>query len=353
MTTTDGECGMIRAGRRDVVQNSADLAEAMGFASIKTFRNKKPFDAEGFPAPISPPEAKTKLWDGEQIAAHLAGAPVPALPDVDDDEDLLERTEAAAFLSVSPKTWDSYKKDRRIAPHLEKAGGVEHCPRGALRAYRETPAASEAPVHRPKGSGDMVPRDQLHARIGELLDVDPALTLAKLTGELGIANSTATRALPRVRGERIADLCADEEDLSPEEAAEQLGYPTAVRQAAIAYTRTALRGRQLRPYVQGVVDELVAEGLAEPQDVEMVHVAGDAVAAAVPLASDAPVPALVWDERWGWRTASNRRHPIGREARTPPEGGGIRRLGCGLQPPARQVIDGIHDDNAPSTARTA
>ncbi|MFJ8932039.1 DUF6292 family protein [Streptomyces sp. NPDC102364] len=331
---------MIRAGRRGFVQNSSDLAAAMGFASMKTFRNKKPYEAEGFPDPISGPEAKTRLWDGEQTAAYLAGAPVPALPDVDDDEDLLERSEAAAFLNVSPKTWDSYKKAPRIAPHLQKAAGVEHCPRGVLRAYRETPATSEA-VHRPKGSGDMVPRDQLHARIGELLDADPALTLAKLTGELGIANSTATRALPRVRGERIADLCASEEDLAPEQAAERLGYPAAVRQAAVAYARTALRGRRLRPYVQSVVDELVVEGQVAEQDVEMVHVAGDVVAAAVVLTADAPVPALVWDERWGWRTAPNRRHPLGLETGAAPEGDGIRYLGPGLQPSPRQLIEAI------------
>ncbi|WP_327667944.1 MULTISPECIES: hypothetical protein [unclassified Streptomyces] len=334
---------MIRAGRRHVVQNSADLAEAMGYASLKTFRNKKPFEAEGFPAPISGPDAKTKLWDGEQTAAHLAGAPVPALPDTDDDEDLLERTEAAAFLNVSPKTWDSYKKDPRIAPHLEKVGGVEHCPRGVLRAYRETPAASEAPVHRPKGSGDMVPRDQLHARIGELLDEDPALTLAKLTGELGIANSTATRALPRVRGERIADLCAGEEGLAPEQAAERLGYPVAVRQAAVAYARTVLRGRRLRPYVQDVADALVAEGLAEQQDVVVVHVTEEVAAAAVVLSSDAPAPALVWDERWGWRTSTSRRHPIERETGRPPEGDGVRYLSRDRQPPAQEVLSALYD----------
>ncbi|MFZ3562770.1 MULTISPECIES: hypothetical protein [unclassified Streptomyces] len=334
---------MIRAGRRDVVQNSADLAEAVG-VGLKTFRNQKPYEAEGFPAPISPPEAKGKLWDGEQTAAYLAGAPVPELPETDDDEDLLERTEAAAFLNVSPKTWDSYKKDPRIAPHLEKVGGVEHCPRGVLRAYREKPAPAPA-AHRPRGSGDIVPRDQLHARIGELLDADPALTLARLTDELGIANSTATRALPRVRGERIADLCAGEKNLTPEQAAERLGFPAAVRQAAIVYARTALRGRRLRPYVQDVVDELAAAGLAEQQDVEMVHVASDAVAAAVPLAPNAPVPALVWDERWGWRTALTRRHALGRETGTAPEGEGIRYLGAGLQPPARQLIAGICDGN--------
>ncbi|GAA2345167.1 hypothetical protein OKJ48_40020 [Streptomyces kunmingensis] len=335
---------MIRAGRLGFVQNSADLAVAMGFTSVKSFRNRKPYEADGFPAPISAPEAKGKLWDGEQTAAFLAGAPVPALSDVDDEEDLLERTEAAAFLDVAPKTWDSYKRDPRIAPHLVTVAGVEHCPRGVLRAYREQPSSAAGEVgHRPKGSGDMVPRDQLHARVGELLDADPALTLARLTEELGIANSTATRVLPRLRGERIADLCAAHEDLTPEQAAEELGYPAAVRKAAIAYAGTVLRGRRLRGYVQGIADALVIEGLAEEQDVAMVQVTADVVAAALILSTSAPVPALVWDERWGWRTATSRRHPLGRETGMPPEGRGTRYLCGSLQPSAKDVCESLCD----------
>ncbi|WP_406100933.1 hypothetical protein OG698_01520 [Streptomyces sp. NBC_01003] len=102
--------------------------------------------------------------------------------------------------------------------------------------------------------------------------------------------------------ERIADLCAAEEDLSFEEATERLGYTAAVRKAAITYARTALRGRRLRLYVRSVVDALVAEGLASQQGVVIVPVADDVLAAAVVLAFDAPASALVWDERWGWRT---------------------------------------------------
>ncbi|WP_425824917.1 hypothetical protein [Streptomyces fractus] len=106
------------------------------------------------------PSAKGIQRDSEQTPAYLASALVPTLPDTDDDEDLLERTVAAAFLNVSPKTWDSYKKDPRTAPHRQKAGGVEHSPRGVLLAYQETSAISDGAAHRPEGSGGMVPRDQ-------------------------------------------------------------------------------------------------------------------------------------------------------------------------------------------------
>ncbi|MFD4483148.1 DUF6292 family protein [Streptomyces sp. NPDC058471] len=334
---------MIRAGRRSFVQNSADLAAAMGL-KIGSFRNQQPYEQDGFPATISPPEAKSKLWDSEQTAAYLAGNPVPALPQTDDDEDLLERTEAAAALDVTPKTWDSYKKDPRIAPHLVKVKGVEHCPRGVLRAFRDpVPAQDRAPSHRPKGSGDMVPRDELEPRVGELLDADPGLTLATVQEQLGVSYSTAARVLPRLRGERIADQLAAQRDLTPQQAARRLGYPASVHHTAIGHARTELRGRAFRRYVQAVADELAAAGLAQEQDVAMVHVADDAVAAAVVLSANAPAPALVWDERYGWRTATSRRHPIGRDTGRPPEGEGVRYLGPNLRPPGEGVLAAVYD----------
>ncbi|GLX40700.1 hypothetical protein Sros01_67730 [Streptomyces roseochromogenus] len=51
-----------------------------------TFRNKRPYAAEGFPAPISSEEDRVLLWDGEQTAAYFAGAPVPDLPTVGEDD---------------------------------------------------------------------------------------------------------------------------------------------------------------------------------------------------------------------------------------------------------------------------
>lgn len=334
---------MIRAGRRSFVQHSADLAAAMGL-KIGSFRNQKPYEQDGFPDTISAPEAKSKLWDGEQTAAFLAGKQVPALPHTDDDEDLLERTEAAAALDVTPKTWDSYKKDPRIAPHLVKVKGVEHCPRGILRAYRDPVLDQDrAPAHRPKGSGDMVPRDELESRVGELLDDDPGLTLATVQEQLGIAYSAAARVLPRLRGQRIADEVAAEPDLTLEQAARRLGYPTAVHRAVIAHARTELRGREARPYVQAVADKLVAASLAQEQDVAMVHVADDVVAAAVVLSADAPAPALVWDERYGWRTSTSRRHPIGWDSGHPPQGEGIRYLSPDQQPSGEDVLAAVHD----------
>ncbi|MFE1954553.1 DUF6292 family protein, partial [Streptomyces sp. NPDC059524] len=106
---------------------------------------------------------------------------------------------------------------------------------------------------------------------------------------------------------------------------------------------TALRARAARPYVQDVADALAGEGLAVRQDLDVVHVADDVVAAAVVLAADAPVAALVWDERWGWRTAGSRRHPIGRETGSPPEGDGIRYLSPDARVPVQELIISIRE----------
>ncbi|MFJ3310341.1 DUF6292 family protein [Streptomyces sp. NPDC086549] len=338
---------MIRAGRRKYTQNSEDLAAAMG-VTIGTFRNKQPYADDAFPPLISSDGARVKLWDSEQTAAHLAGRPMPELPQEDDEQDLLDRNEAAAELGVSPKTWDVYKTHPQIAPHLTKVKGVEHCPRGIVQAFRTgKKAGADAgpkgrPKGRPKGSGDMVPRDEISARVGDLLDEDPAVTLATVQEHLGLSYATAARALPRLRGERIADLLQTEPDLTPEQAATRLGYPTAVQRTALASAATELRARQVQPYLQRVADVLAGAGLAEAQDVRVQRLEGDVLAAAVAL-SGSGTPALVWDERYGWRTAVSRRHPIGKETGTPPEGEGIRYLSEHQQPEPAQLLAALTD----------
>jgi hypothetical protein len=187
----------------------------------------------------------------------------------------------------------------------------------------------------------VVPRDEIPARVGAFLDTDPTVSSRTVMDALGLSSAAATRALSRLHGQRIADLLTAEPALEPAAAA-RLSYPKAVHRAAALYTVAELRARSARPYVHEVADVFVAEGLAVRQYVDAVHVADGAVAVAVVLAAAAPVPALVWDERWGWRTAVSRRHPLGRESEVPPVGEGIRYLGRGI-PTAHQLLQAVHD----------
>ncbi|MFC9484605.1 hypothetical protein ACFTZM_00810 [Streptomyces hydrogenans] len=322
---------MIRAGRRRYVQHSADLAAAMGI-SLGTFRNRRPYAADGFPPAISAPDARVMLWDSRQTEAHLAGRSVPELPQDDSEDDLLDRSEAAALLGVTPKTWDTYKTDPHLAPHLTKVKGVEHCPRGPVQTFRE----SRSLAGRPKGSRDRIPRDEILPRVGELLDAEPALTSAAVQQHLGVSAATAARALTRLRAERLADLLLTDPALTPADAAGRLGYPAAVQRAAA----TELRARRIRPYLQDVADALADAGLADRQDVRVHRLGPDpqTLAATVKLTGTA-APALVWDEGVGWRTAADRRHPIGKTPGRPPEGDGIHYLGDDPHPAPADLLE--------------
>ncbi|MGW2404003.1 DUF6292 family protein [Streptomyces sp. NPDC001739] len=140
----------------------------------------------------------------------------------------------------------------------------------------------------------------------------------------------------------MAELVEAQPTLSLEAAAEQLGYPAVARRRATAAAQIEQRRRAVRPYLQGVVDALAAVGAAAAGEVEVQQL-GDHLVAAVLLAPGQPVPALVWDERYGWRTATNRRHPIGKDSGTFPEGEGIRYLSTEAQPQPADVLDALTD----------
>ncbi|MEW2709492.1 hypothetical protein AB0948_31515 [Streptomyces koyangensis] len=207
-----------------------------------TFRNRKPYAQPGFPAPISSVGARVLLWDGEQAAAYLAGEPVPELPTMDGPDVLLDRQEAAAEVQVTPRTWDGYKTDPRLAEHVVDVHGVEHWPRSAVRAFRDGRPGKESATGRPKGRANAVPRDELRARVAALLDAAPAVTIAEVREALGIAPATAQRVLAQLRAERIRALMATSSALSFDQAADRLGYPAAVRRAARDAVATAGTG---------------------------------------------------------------------------------------------------------------
>lgn len=222
---------MIHPNRRHLVRTRELLARDMGMA-MGTLRNKKPYAVAGFPAPISSDGARVLLWDGEQTAAYLAGEPVPRLPDADGQDVLLDRQEAAAELDVTPRTWDGYKTDPRLSPHVVDVHGVEHWPRRIVRAFRDGRPGKESATGRPKGKPNAVPHSELRDRVAALLDTAPMVTIADTRAALGVAPATAQRVLAQLRGERVRALMKASPGLSFDQAADRLGYPAAARRAA-------------------------------------------------------------------------------------------------------------------------
>ncbi|MEV7165858.1 DUF6292 family protein [Streptomyces microflavus] len=333
---------MIRAGRHHLVRTLADLAAQQGLG-IDRYTRLKPYEAAGFPAPVSSEGARTKLYDGEQVDAYLRGETVPRLPAGEDDQDLLDRRESAAELGVSPDTWKKYKSDPTLTAARTEVGGVEHWPRSAVRRYRDSrPGRSAAATAggRPKNTGDQVPRDQVPALTAELLDADPAISAATVTAELGVHRDTAQDALTRLRADRIADHVKAHPGVTPAEAAAQLGYPAGQVRRATDRAGVVLRARHVGPYLTNVAAALHRAGWTTEETAPDVQLPGDdrVVAALVLDGVQAPAPALVWDERYGWRTAPSRRHPITKGAALPSEGEGVRYLAGGITPPPGVVV---------------
>ncbi|MFG2811472.1 hypothetical protein [Streptomyces massasporeus] len=331
---------MIRAGRRHLVRTLADIAGQQGIA-VQTLINSGRLKAEGFPAPLS--AGRTRLYDGEQVDAYLAGRPVPELPTVDDDEDLLDRQEAAALRGMDPAAWDRRKKDPAVSEHLVLVGGVEHWPRHVVRDHTPTPRRpSGGGGGRPAGVGDQVPRDLLPARVAQLLDDDPTLTAAGVTEQLGVHRNTAQAALTALRAQRMADVM-EQRGITAAQAAAVLGYPAGLTRRASTLAGAIVRGRQARPYLADVARALHARGWTTTDTPPTVqHPEGDECLAALVLDSpEAPAAALVWSERHGWRTSTSRRHPLGRGAAWPPPGPNVRHLATGTTPNPADLVNAL------------
>ncbi|MFW3470000.1 DUF6292 family protein [Streptomyces microflavus] len=138
----------------------------------------------------------------------------------------------------------------------------------------------------------------------------------------------------------MADLLHTDPSLTPDQAAGALGYPAGQVRRATVRAQAVLRARRAAPYLADVAQALHRQGWTTTAAAPTVHhPADDVVTATLTLDGPTPpTPALVWDERQGWRTATSRRHPLTKGGALPPEGDGIRYLATGTTPPPDTLI---------------
>lgn len=130
---------------------------------------------------------------------------------------------------------------------------------------------------------------------------------------LGLDRFPAARdGLNKIHGERIADLVEANPHLDTAEAAERLGYPRITHRGATAAADAELRTREAHPCSAKTAGTLAEAGLAESSEVQVRTVGGAHLTAAILFSPGQPAVALVWDDRYGWRTGTSRRHPIGK-----------------------------------------
>ncbi|MEU3356066.1 hypothetical protein [Streptomyces sp. NPDC037389] len=336
---------MIRAGRRHLVRTLDDLAKLEGISKGR-YLTKKLHKRPGHPLPINGSAGATtkQIYDAEQVEAYRANAPVPPLPDSDQDDDLLDRTEAPTILKrpVSPTSWDSYKRDPLLTSHVQVIGGIEHWPRHIVLAWDAARPGPGSGGGRPPRTGDLIPRELIHPRTAALLDHDPAVTAEAVADELGVHPDTATRALVSARADRVRDLLlADEPDPTPEEISRRLGFPLRTARTALATAQAQQRAAAAAHYVEPVAEAL--DDAFGVTDFPGILVRPGAVCAAIlTLATGAPTGLLVWDERYGWRTATARPSTVRGEA-TPPTGNRIGYLTHSITPAPDTLISALRD----------
>lgn len=93
---------MIRNGRP--VLDRFEVGQVHGLTPAQATR-QRPWAEPGHPAPVNQPGGrKGALWDAAQVRAHVAGEPIPPLPDEDAPDDLLDADEVGERAGIATKT---------------------------------------------------------------------------------------------------------------------------------------------------------------------------------------------------------------------------------------------------------
>lgn len=134
---------MIRAGRQAVSEK--EFAELFGLTVAQLRRKGLIRKDSGCPKPINNKD-RNRLFDRDQAVAYVAGVPAedwPTMPEVDDDRDLLDDDEAAAFVGIDRSTWRNYKPGgvdeltvHPVPPPDATLGGQDHWYRVTLQRWK-------------------------------------------------------------------------------------------------------------------------------------------------------------------------------------------------------------------------
>jgi hypothetical protein len=208
---------VIPANRHETALGTAEVIERMKRKTLTAAAAKK------LPAPISRPKARTRIWDGPQIDAYIAGEPLPALPDPKtstDPEDLLDELEAVEELhrlglEITPNTWHFYLANGYgpVTDAMQSVCGVLHFYRGKLKEWLDNRPGAGAGAGRPEGAKDSRPRQdprleskaETKAMIARYLQEKPAKSdtaiVALVRGRTGLTESWVYRLLREVQDE--------------------------------------------------------------------------------------------------------------------------------------------------------
>ncbi|MGW2841911.1 hypothetical protein ACWCWD_29500 [Streptomyces sp. NPDC001493] len=202
---------MILAGRTPL--GTAEVLERLGRKTLP------PAVAKSLPAPISRTGAQTRIWDAEQIDAHVAGEEIPELPAEESPDDLLDREEARHQLKnvIKPTAWASYVA-HGFAPapdEIDATCGVPHWKRSTIRNWDANRPGERAGGGRPKGSLDTKPRDRSSdprlARANARKDRIRAM-IENAAGELSAAQVAEAEGVSERQAHRIlAEVRSDAE----------------------------------------------------------------------------------------------------------------------------------------------
>lgn len=197
---------MIRHGREVVDQRGVAALHGL---SWHTARRAKPWAHPEHPPPVNlkpgerPRRERPTLWDRAQARAFARGQPLPAIPDDDHPDDLLDAVEVADLHGMSLRQFNDARLDNRVelevtAPDAYPCG-VEHWRRATAETMRLR--VEEPKRHRPTRAESAERRRRLEttlaamAAAGEVDDDGMPQNKAEFARRANVTRVTANRFL--------------------------------------------------------------------------------------------------------------------------------------------------------------